>query len=276
MLDVSIIIVNYNTLKMTDECICSVIEKTSGVSYEIILVDNASTDGSREFFSADSRVRYIYNEENLGFGKANNKGIEIAQGRNILFLNSDTLLVDNAVKILSGYLDSHMSVGACGGNLLNPDMTPSASFRMYAPSIFAEISRFFKFLPDKFLWGRNTEFNHTGRPLKVFFIWGADLMVRKSVLDEVGGFDPSFFMYYEDTELCWRIRKKYDIMSVPNARIIHIFGASSEQDKSKNHLFRKTENEKSKQIYLSLTHSAVYVKVTNLFNRLTLMTRIHR
>lgn len=127
MLDVSVIIINYNTLKMTDECICSVIEKTSGISYEIILVDNASTDGSKEFFSNDPRVTYIYNDENLGFGRANNRGIEIASGKYLLLLNSDTLLLNNAVRLFFNYFENYgdaQAIGALGCVLKDPCGNP--------------------------------------------------------------------------------------------------------------------------------------------------------
>ena len=101
-MDVSVIIVNYNTLELTKNTIESVFEKTIEVSYEIILVDNASTDGSVEFFENNykDKIILIKNNENLGFGRANNKGIEIAKGKYIFLLNSDTLLINNAIKIL--------------------------------------------------------------------------------------------------------------------------------------------------------------------------------
>ena len=111
-MDVSIIIVNYNTCRMTAECIDSVFEKTHGIDFEIILVDNASTDGSREHFAGDSRITYIYNDENLGFGRANNAGIERARGRYVFLLNSDTLLIGNAIKTLCDHLDAHPETGA--------------------------------------------------------------------------------------------------------------------------------------------------------------------
>ena len=99
-MDVSIVIVNYNTLLLVKNCIDSIIAKTACVNYEIIVVDNASTDNSKEYFSNDTRIKYIYNEKNLGFGLANNVGIKIAKGRNIFLLNPDTLLLNNAIKIL--------------------------------------------------------------------------------------------------------------------------------------------------------------------------------
>ena len=95
-MDVSVIIVNYNTRKLTGECIDSIFEKTSGITFEVIVVDNASQDDSIEIFRKDPRIIFIENTENQGFGKANNLGIKYATGRNILFLNSDTLLINNA------------------------------------------------------------------------------------------------------------------------------------------------------------------------------------
>lgn len=263
MLDVSVIIVNYNTLKMTDECICSVIEKTSGIGYEIILVDNASTDGSKEFFSNDSRVTYIYNDENLGFGRANNIGIEIAQGRNILFLNSDTLLRNNAIKILSNYLDSHPEAGACGGNLFLPDGTPTMSFCRYIPSLYEEINLLFGEIPNLIRFGKNIRFNYSHRPIKVGFISGADLMVKHITLDKTGHFNPNFFMYYEDTELCARIKRfSQDVVSIPQAEITHYYGGKSLGNSTgESYLKYRLVIGKSKLIFYYLTYNQSYWKI---------------
>lgn len=270
MLDVSVIIVNYNTLKLTDECICSVMEKTSGVSYEIILVDNASTDGSREFFSSDSRVRYIYNEENLGFGRANNKGLEIASGRNVLFLNPDTLLRNNAIKLLSDYLDCHPEAGACGGNLFLADGTPGMSFGRYLPSLYEELNLFFEGLPDKLLYGENFKFNHKGKPMNVGFISGADLMVRHNVLEAVGPFNPRFFLYYEETELCCRIhRSGKTVVSVPEAEIIHLDGGMKRRSASREAFLKHSaQMEKSRAIYYNLSYPAFYGTVAYSLRRM--------
>ena len=121
-MDVSVIIVNYNTLKMTKDCIDSVIEKTKDVEYEIILVDNASTDGSKEFFKNYRDITYIYNEKNLGFGTANNVGIKIARGNFIFCLNSDTLLLNNAIKQFVEFESMNHNNVVLGGWLLNSNM----------------------------------------------------------------------------------------------------------------------------------------------------------
>ena len=99
-MDVSIIIVNYNTKNLTLQCIDSIYEKTIGVSFEIIIVDNNSTDGSQELLSQDNRIVFVEAGENLGFGKANNLGVEKSNGKFIFFLNSDTILVNNAINII--------------------------------------------------------------------------------------------------------------------------------------------------------------------------------
>jgi len=228
-MDVSVIIVNYNTLTLTKQCIDSVFLNTRDVSFEIILVDNASSDGSQEFFICDNRIKYIKNKKNLGFGKANNLGLKHAKGRNIFFLNSDTYLVNDAISILSKFLDNNDTVGACGGNLYNEKMQPNVSFKRFYPCIWTELDILLGRIPSKILGIKNTNFNYYDIPIEVAYISGADLMIRKVVLDKYGAFNPSFFMYYEETELCYRIKKNggYKIMNVPNAKIVHMNGKSS-------------------------------------------------
>ena len=275
-MDVSVIIINYNTRQMTAECIDSVFEKTKDIKFEIILVDNASTDGSKEFFEQDKRIIYIYNNENLGFGRANNIGIEVAKGRNILFLNSDTLLINNAIKILSNYLDENPKVGACGGNLYTKDLKPNHSYRLIFPSIMDEINTLFAKLPSKFIYGKNEEYNHTNKPLLVKYITGADLMVRKNVLDDVGLFDPRFFMYFEETELCHRFwENKYAIMSIPNAKIIHLDGGSfNSTDVVLSYKKRDKMYDDSKYKFYKKLHSVVYVYVIKSIELTCIYSRI--
>lgn len=237
-MDVSIIIVNYNTLSLTKSCIDSVFDKTEGIEVEVILVDNNSTDGSRDLFSADSRIKYIYNDTNLGFGRANNLGLSYAVGRNVLFLNSDTILINNAIKILSDYLDNNINVAGCGGNLYYEDLTPNMSFVRHYPSFIWEINALFHGIPSRLLRYDNSMFNFSNEPCPVAYIWGADLMIRKNLLDKYGAFDEDFFMYFEETELCHRLtREGYKIMSVPQAQIIHLNGKSTKQQKGPSKIY---------------------------------------
>ncbi|MBQ0142632.1 MAG: glycosyltransferase family 2 protein [Prevotellaceae bacterium] len=227
MIEVSIIIVNYNTLQITAECIDSIFRFTTNVNFEVILVDNGSIDGSEQHFASDDRITYIYLKENIGFGRANNEGVKYATGRNILFLNSDTLLQDNSVKLLSEYLDHNNTVGACGANLFDSSMQSSISFYRQYPSIFDNFITLNK-LYNKIRFKDSVTFNNTQNPLDVCHISGADLMIKKKILDHIGSFDPQFFMYFEDTELCYRIKRAgFLLMSVPSARIIHLQGRST-------------------------------------------------
>lgn len=231
-MDVSIIIVNYKTAQMVCNCIHSIISHTSGISYEVIVVDNCSGDDINTIISTEfsDEITLLPLSENIGFGRANNKGIEIAKGRNILFLNPDTLLINNAIKILSDTLDSNEQVGACGGNLYDEQMLPALSFRRLFPGIRMELFEMTAHKLENIIYHGNWMFNHTSDNLKVGYITGADLMVKRKVIDFVGSFSPAFFMYNEDTDLCLRIHQHgYDVLSVPSAKIQHLEGKSTQE-----------------------------------------------
>lgn len=228
-MEVSIILVNYNTLNLLINCIDSIIAKSSGFSYEIIVVDNYSDDHSKVILyqKYGNDIRYIGLSENLGFGRANNEGIKLAKGQNILFLNPDTLLLNNAIKILNDYLIDHSDVGVVGGNIYDANMKPTHSFGRLFPAAFHEFSLLFRNMPEKIFYRKNLEFNKTGRPLCVSYITGAMLMIRGEIVKNMGGFDSDFFMYFEDTELCYRIHKMgLFIVNIPQAEIIHLEGKS--------------------------------------------------
>ncbi|WP_167449350.1 MULTISPECIES: glycosyltransferase family 2 protein [Chryseobacterium] len=224
-MDVSIIIVNYNTEKLLKECITSIIDKTENLLYEIIVVDNNSVKSPNKMLSENfPEVIFVQSDENLGFGKANNLGVSYAKGKYVFLLNSDTILINNAIKILFDFKDKNKEIGACGGNLFTEDMKPNFSFSMYYPSLFSIIAYR---LHLSFLLNNNV-FNESGKPQDVAIVIGADLLMEKELFDELSGFDPAFFMYVEDGELQLRIKKKgLKMMSVPEAKIIHLQGASS-------------------------------------------------
>lgn len=229
-MDVSIIIVNYHTEKLICDAVRSISEKTSGVDCEIIIVDSDPVEESRFVLGSidcGMPVTYVEMPENRGFGMANNEGFRYASGKYLFCLNPDTLLVNNAIKILFDYMESHPQCGACGGNLYHEDMTRAISFRRILPGPFWEFSEGMKRHPEHLLFGRNSKFNHSGRPVKVGYITGADLMLRADLIGGTGGFAPEFFMYFEETDLCARIHKAgYNVISVPDANIIHLEGKS--------------------------------------------------
>ena len=256
-MDVSIIIVNYNTLNTTAACIDRVLQFTNDVECEIIVVDNASMDGSREFFSADRRIKYIYHHENIGFGRANNLGLQQSRGRNILFLNPDTLLLNDAVSLLCRYIDCHSNVAVVGGNLFDEQMRPALSFRRRRPSILWEITLLLAHLPERLLFARRWFFNKVGRPIRVGYITGADLMARRSDLTAIEGFASEYFMYYEDTDLCHRLNRFGHIISHPEVHIQHLEGGSFEQE-SLNHR-RILLSEQGRHIYYRRNHTHEHI-----------------
>jgi GT2 family glycosyltransferase len=199
------------------------------VNYEIIVVDNASNDNSEKILAEkySGKVLYIQLPENVGFGRANNEGIKVSQGRNLFLLNPDTVLLNNAIKILSSYLDENPETGIAGGNLFDANKAPAYSYRCFLPSLFWEINDMFLAFPEKLFFGKNACFNRSSSAMEVAYITGADMMISRKVFDKAGRFDPGFFLYFEESDLAYRVRKSgYNIKSVPQAEIIHLEGNS--------------------------------------------------
>jgi GT2 family glycosyltransferase len=216
-------------IKYLLNAIDSIFEKTRDITFEIIVVDNNSSDNSEAILQEryGKRITYLELSENVGFGRANNKAAKIAKGRNLFLLNPDTLLMNNAIKILSDYLDANEQVAICGGNLFSEEYIPIHSFRRTLSPIFNELNSLFFHFPEKIIYGKNSMFNHTRKPLDVAYITGADMMIKKRIFDKLNGFDEEFFMYYEESELAYRIHKlKYKVVSIPEAHIIHLVGKS--------------------------------------------------
>ncbi|WP_085537157.1 glycosyltransferase family 2 protein [Massilibacteroides vaginae] len=238
-MDVSIIYVNYKTSQLIIDSIDSVKEKTQEVDYEIIVVDNNSEDDSHTIIkNKHPKVLFLSLNENLGFGRANNKGIMHAKGNYIFFLNPDTLLRNNAIKYLKDFLENNKDYGACGGNLYDENSFPTMSFGRRFPSYFEEFASIFYLKIPSFTSPKSYFYNYSDCILDVAFISGADLMVKKTVIDKVGGFSRDFFMTYEETELCYRIFKGgYKIGAVPNAKIMHLEGKSEYINKSRLSFF---------------------------------------
>lgn len=246
IMDVSIIIVNYQSSNLVIDCINSIFQKTKEISYEIIIVDNASNDNSVECLTKifGDKVKIISSKLNLGFGKANNLGEKYAVGKYIFLLNPDTILVNNAIKILMNSLKKNEDIGCVGGNLYTLDMRPCPSYsllfddlnteRKYASWYYLiknKIEQKFSFKNKKII----KNFNYDESIKEVAYIFGADMMMEKSLFDKLGGFDPDFFMYAEEEELSWRIKKdNKKNCSVPQAKIIHLEGATQKTDDSFN------------------------------------------
>lgn len=251
--DVSIIFVNYKTKDLTINAINSVIEKTQGINYEIFVVDNASNDGSIESIEKQFlNINIIKSEINGGFGYANNLAIKQAGGKYILCLNTDTILISNAIKIMFDFMEKeeYKDVAVCGGNLYDENNNPTLSFADF-PNLIncTSFSYLFRNLFP------NIKKIEAKKIIDVDVIIGADIFLRKEVLDKIGLFDEKFFMYAEEVDLCKRIKNAgYRIKIVPNAKIKHLEGKSSSNfwENSKMRVKSKYIYAKKHQSYLDI------------------------
>jgi GT2 family glycosyltransferase len=230
VVDLSVIIVNWNTRELLQHCLQSVRDTAVGLSLELLVVDNASVDGSvamvRENFPF---VHVIANTENRGFARANNQAIERAQGRHLLLLNSDTEVRPGALRILWEFMEGHPQAGAAGARLLNADGTLQPSCHpMLTPGL-----EFWRLLFLDRIWPRATypmrAWDLT-TPRRVQVIKGACLMLRREALDQVGVLDQQYFMYSEEMDLCYRLDSGgWSLHWVPQARVVHHGESSTRQ-----------------------------------------------
>ena len=232
MNEVSVIIVNYNTKELTKNTIQSIIKKTKGVDYEIIVADNNSQDGSVEELknTFQNKITIIETKQNFGFGKANNLAIKQSKGKYVFLLNSDTELINNSIKIFYDYMEQNEQVGLCCGNLYNEKNIPQESCDMHLyrnTTLSYFLWRLFGICKHVFYMKNVMSFNYSNKVKTVAWCLGADMFIRKNILEKTGLFDENIFMYYEDMDLCFRIRKNGCLIkSLPEAKIIH-FGSKS-------------------------------------------------
>lgn len=231
----STIIVNYNTEAYLKQCLHSVYSSESRLNLEVIVVDNNSHDGSRRMIKRDfPQVRLIENDENPGFARGNNIGIAAACGEYILLLNSDTEIVDDALGKMSAFLDKHLEVAVVTSRLIYPDFTEQGVARKFPTpmnALFGRRSLLTRLFPrNRFSQGYLISRTHVSSkiPFEVDWVSGACLMVRKHVLQSVGNLDEGFFMYWEDADLCFRIKQEgWKVYCVPDAVVVHYEGKSS-------------------------------------------------
>lgn len=225
--ELSIVIISYNTKAITKNCIDSIYESDPSISFEIIVIDNTSKDGSVEMLQSlqaqYENLTLIANKENTGFAKANNQGVRSAKGTYILLLNSDTVVLDNALTQLISYYKKHEDmVHFLGAKLLNADNSPQASCGPFytLPVIIAAL--FFR--GD--YWGL-TRYS-PNQPKEVDWVSGACILTRKDIYDKIQGFDENIFMYMDEIDLLYRAKKQgYHVYFYPEAHIIHLGSASS-------------------------------------------------
>ncbi len=233
-LDLSVIIVSYNTRTLLDACLKSVACSSSSLSLETIVVDNASTDGSAEQVREHHpQVRLIRNPRNAGFAAATNQGISIAGGRYLLLLNSDTVVLEECLDRVVRFADAHPEAGAIGCRVLNPDRSLQPSCLLFPGllNIVLLATGLPKMLPRSRLFGREASTWWSYDSVRdVDFVRGCFLLLRREAIERVGLLDERFFMYAEEADLCYRIRKAgMKVLFTPDAEIVHVGGASSDQ-----------------------------------------------
>lgn len=235
-MDVSVIIVNYNTCALTRNCLNSIFQQTKDIDFEVIVSDNGSKDGSIEMIRQEfPQVILIENNANLGFGTANNRGLKIAKGKYIFYLNSDTILLNNAVKYFFDYWENSPDkdiIGALGANLLNGQGKIIHSYGKFPNAWKEVIFLFIRLFVIFFVWlfGLNRRKIKKDNEKKKFvgsvdYITGADLFVKNNYF---ANFDERFFLYFEETFLQLQLKKAgLKRIIINNPKIIHLEGESN-------------------------------------------------
>jgi GT2 family glycosyltransferase len=232
-LDLSVLVVTYNSRAFVDDCIESVVRTVTRHRCEILVADNASDDGTADHVRASHPgVRVIDMGANTGFAAANNRACAASSGRHVVLLNGDAVASDGALDALVDFLDAHPTAGVVAPRLLNPDGTDQGTARAFptpAAAVWGRRSPLTRLLPRnrfsrRYLVGRE----HRGdEPFEVDWVSGACLMVPRRIVDEVGDLDTGFFMYWEDADWCRRIKDAgYRVWCVPAARVVHAEGGS--------------------------------------------------
>jgi GT2 family glycosyltransferase len=221
-MDLSIIIVNYKTEKLILDCLCSIQEYTQGLEYEVIVADNLFIEGANaEVLEHFPSVHWIDVGYNAGFARANNAGLSIAKGCNILFLNADTLVFDNAIGKAVAHLEQNPETVAIGGLQLYADRSPMPYYHT-----LNQIRRTFYILPNHRFFHQLIDWllpdESFVTPTQTNNLVGAFLMTRKHTLDEIGPWDEDFFMYGEDVELSYRLSQKGKLCYNDDVKFIHL------------------------------------------------------
>lgn len=232
IIDVSIVIVSFNTRDVTRECLAHVRKHAAAVRHEVLVVDNASVDGSADMVAAEfPEAHLIRSDENRGFAGGNNPAMKIARGRYILLLNSDAFLSAGALEKTLQYLDDHPNIGVLGCKLTDPDGTMQASARMLPGPLnkILHITGLAARFPGSKFFGRvdYTWWDHS-EPRTVGWVVGAFFLIRRETMANIGVLDERYFLYFEEIDYCLTARRaRWEVVFYPHAEIVHIGGQST-------------------------------------------------
>ena len=232
-MDVSVIIVNWNTKDLLLNCITSVYDTGGGVEYEVMVVDNGSSDGSGQAVKETfPQVTFIQNAENRGFAKANNQALSVATGRYVLLLNSDAMLTKGALKGLLDFMDKTPRAGIAACQYLNRDVSRQNSFDNF-PTLATELlnkALLRMVFPQKYPSKKQEYYE----PIEVESVIGACMMVRAEAMKQVGALDEDYFFFMEETDWCFRMQKAgWKIFHLPQIKVYHLQGQSKEKNPAK-------------------------------------------
>ncbi len=272
-MDLSIIIVNYNVKEFLQNLIHSIEKASSTITKEIIIIDNASDDGSVDFIKEKfPYVKLNANQNNLGFGKANNIGLKEVRGKYILLINPDTIVAEDTFEKMIRFFENNPDAGLAGCKILNPDGTLQLACRRSFPgpwTSFTKVTGLSTFFNKSKIFARyNLTYLDENQTYEVDAISGSFMMMRRKVYDKVGGFDEQFFMYGEDLDFCYRVQKAgFKVYYVHSTQIIHYKGESTKRSSldetkvfySAMHLFVKKHLSSSLLVSLIL-RSAIAVR----------------
>lgn len=225
--ELSIIIVSYKVREYLLNCIQSICDTTDGVRFEIIVVDNASGDGSAEAVKERfPTVQVVVNNRNIGFAAANNQALSVAKGDMLLLANPDVVVKEAAIPEMLDFVKENQDVAVAGCRLVHPDGTPQQSIRAF-PSVLGNLFCGVQ-LGTSLLRGACRPSRPNMRAIEAEYLNGAFLMVRRGALDGQPLFDPAFFMYGEEKDLCWRVKKRgWRVCFLPQVQVTHYGGRSA-------------------------------------------------
>lgn len=229
-MDLSIIIVSWNTRDLLAQCLASIYTSSLTYSFDVWVVDNASDDGSAQMLRDEfPQVHLLANDENVGFARANNRAIRQSTGRYVLLLNPDTVVSLDAFQGLVHFMETHAGAGAAGPMLLNPDGSLQPSCHP-APTLSRELWRLFHLDSIRPYGIYRMDAWDTHRPRDVDVVQGACLLLRRSILDQIGLLDERYYIYSEEVDLCTRIQRAgWRLYWVPTAAVVHYGGQSTKQ-----------------------------------------------
>ncbi|MBV8129445.1 MAG: glycosyltransferase family 2 protein [Planctomycetaceae bacterium] len=261
-IDVSVILVCWNSLHLTSTAIQTLREHTTGVRYEIIVIDNGSvTDASATELGRFPDIRLILNPENLGFAAANNQGLAVAQGRHVLLLNSDTEQTENAIGRAVEYMDAHPQVGILGVMHRNGD--PGRTFQQSAAPFPTPMAGCRRLLLGIFKKPRPLAPTEPPPERDVDWVTGSFLLARRACLDQVGPLDERFYVYAEDIDLCYQARKAgWKVRFWPGVSLVHLGSSSADQVADKTFMLYRNELEFFRKNQPPLATFAFYAVMT--------------